>query len=464
MTPPELVTWALLGGVFLVAAALATVVVALIVQMRARPAAVHSATATAEQAKLAAEQQARAAQGQAKVSWQWYEAAVAEAGNLVDRLRALTDIEAKGHTDVAVPGLLHREFATLPLQKHLQAAEQQLREAVRTTRTRIGASARAGVRGTSDEVQMFLTRLQMKIDEALDDFPAHSAFHQSLIGIDHEATRALHSVQRLRILAGSWPGIQRADSTFREIVESARGRIGPYDRVRYTYLPQAGEAWVEGRVVEPIVVVLAELLANATSYSSDPVDVHVNEVRAGYRIVVEDSGYGMNAFQLEEAERLLSHRTELDAASLEDERKLGFPVIGRLACDYDIRVDVSAPSTSGGVKAVCLIPHSLITAAPSTHEPAEHAALERNDEPVHDQELAVVAPPSTNGRATTPLGLPKRQRRPDAAPPMPGPATQEAVTDTLTPEAASDGMARMRDAFRRGYDTIDNDTQGHSQP
>ncbi|NBE97236.1 hypothetical protein FE391_25940 [Nonomuraea sp. KC401] len=112
----------------------------------------------------------------------------------------------------------------------------------------MGSAARAGVRGVTDEAQMFLTRLQLEIDEELREFPRASVYHRSLVDIDHLATQALHSVQRLRLLAGSWPGIQRADCTFREIIESARGRIGPHNRVEYTYLPEAGETRVEGRV------------------------------------------------------------------------------------------------------------------------------------------------------------------------------------------------------------------------
>ncbi|WP_188196662.1 ATP-binding protein [Nonomuraea sp. SYSU D8015] len=486
MTSPELAAWVLLGGIVLIVVAVviaAVTLFALILQTRTKPAAVQpagvqivpaaaeqarleaeQARLAAEQAKQVAEQEAQTAKAQAATGWQWYHAAVAEVEQLCDRLSAITDIEAREYADVTVPGLRHPGFAGQPLHKHLHTTEELLREAVQITRTRIAASARAGVRSTADEVQMFLTRLQIKIDEALNQFSPDSPYTQSLIGIDHEATLARHSVQRLRILAGSWPGAQWGDLTFREIVEGARGRIGPHDRVTYLYRRQEGEALVEGRIAEPITVVLAELLANATSYSSGPVEVRINEMSTGYRIEVEDNGLGMNAFQLEAAERLLSQRTILDVASLKDESKLGFAIIGRLASEFGISVSVSHRSTYGGVKATCLIPRAFITPAPPAQEPAEPAVAPHPAQPAQDQPLAAVSPSTANGNATTPLGLPRRRRRTDAVPSSPGLLPQEAITDTLTPEDASDGFARLQNALRQGNNPTDHDTQGHVQP
>ncbi|MFI0219786.1 hypothetical protein [Streptomyces lydicus] len=49
--------------------------------------------------------------------------------------------------------------------------------------------------------------------------------------------------------------------------------------MNYTYLPDVGKKYVEGRVVEPIAVALAELMINATTYSSDEVTVYVQQVQ-----------------------------------------------------------------------------------------------------------------------------------------------------------------------------------------
>ncbi|WP_051842879.1 MULTISPECIES: sensor histidine kinase [Streptomyces] len=401
-----------------------------------------------------------ALQEQLTTNWHWYEAVREEFHHLVEqRLPAVLDVEARRHPGVLVPGLASEMLSGTEFDKFHQAVVEMVRETVTVTREGIGRSARAGVRGTADEVQTFLTKLQMKIDEELGKHSQASAYHQSLIEIDHFATRALHMVQRLRILAGSWPGTQRANATFREIIESARGRIGPYDRVNYTYLPDVGEQYVEGRVVEPIAVALAELMINATTYSSDEVTVYVQRVQAGYRIVVEDTGLGMNPYQLADAERLLSHKVLLDAAGLEDERKLGFAVIGRLSYDYKFRVDVGAPSASGGVKAVLLVPSALMGEPPKTVEP-EHApvapsapvaalAAPAPEPPAHPPVEATARP----APRTTVSGLPKRTPR-NLMPPPQGP-TQEALTDSADPDALTAGFDSLNQAFRTGYEATE---------
>lgn len=402
------------------------------------------------------------ARRQAETNRQWYAAAIEESGHLLQRLQAAADEQARGYTGVSVPGLLHPGFKDSLLAKHHQSAIDLLGETIRATRDDLDRSARTGVRGMADEVQMYLARLQMKIDEAFQDFPTQTPFHQTLVDLDALTTWSLHAVQRLRVLTGSWPGMQRADCTLREIVEGARGRISAYNRVDYTYLPDVGEQYVEGRVVEPITIALTELLSNAATYSSDRVGVYVTAVPAGLRIVVEDAGYGMNAFQLAEAERQLSGRADLDVAGLADERKLGFAVIGRLAHDYGFRVDVSAPSGSGGVKAVCLIPSSVINPAPAGQTPPSGAR--RGDEtPTAPQPPAVTSTALAPAMATTPQGLPKRERRQEPATPRPAVATQEALTDTRSPEEAAAGLETLRRAFTTGLTADAADPEGNAQ-
>lgn len=408
--------------------------------------------AAAEQSKL---------RNQLAMNWKWYKASSDELRHLVEqRLPALLNSEARRHPGVVVPGLANPLLSGTEFEKLHQAAVDLLREAVVATREGIGRSARAGVRGAADEAQTFLTKLQMKIDEELSKHPQASAFHQSLIEIDHFATRGLHMLQRLRILAGSWPGTQRANATFREIIESARGRIGPYDRVNYTYLPDIGELYVEGRVVEPIAVALAELMINATTYSSGDVTVYVQRVQAGYRIVVEDTGLGMNPFQLADAERLLSQSTLLDVTSLEDERKLGFAVIGRLAHDFRFRVDVGGPSASGGVKAVLLVPSGLMGEPPVASVPDE--APRNCSAPALSAEVLAspqMEAPGASTQRTTVSGLPKRQPR--HLMPSPQGPTQEALTESADPEVLSAGFDNLHQAFRTGYAVTD--TEGHQQ-
>ncbi|MEW9555605.1 hypothetical protein [Nonomuraea sp. NPDC050783] len=522
MMTPDLLVGALLGAVL--AAVLFVLTGALVWQARAKRAAYRARDAarrearSAEQKAGAARKNADAAQQQAEINKQWYDAAVAEFGRLVDRLRAVADIEA-GHPAVEVPGLLHECLAGTAVAAHCREAESLFEERAAAIRADVAAAARSGVRGIADTAQAALTRLQIKIDEELDDHAGSPRYHQGLVEIDHLSTQALHSLQRLRILAGSWPGVQREDCTFREIIESARGRIGPYQRVDYTYHPDAGEVMVEGRVAEPIIVALAELLDNATAYSDDRVDIYVQAVQAGYRVVVEDRGLGMNTFQRAEAEQLLSSDTPMDAAALKDERRLGFAVTGRLAHDYGFRVDVGAPSSSGGVKAVCLVPTHMIIHVPSDAADPARAGTAAAFGPDHPDwavlpEVTVppepAAPPPPDlaaGRAprlfppeeaeepgeweeqgaweesreqgeweesrepgerggvplTTASGLPKRRGQRPVAPHQQVPAAQRPMTDALAPDDDDAGMGSIFEALRAAYADRDTD-QGQPQP
>jgi hypothetical protein len=356
---------------------------------------------------------------------------------------ALVDALARGHRGVPVPGLRHEFLAGTPVDRAHQAVRGMLQEALMLTREQIGLSARSSVRDIIDEGQTGLHRCQLTVVEEMDRYPEGTAYHQSLMGIDHLVTQALHTLQRTRILAGSWPGLQRADCTFREVVESARGRIDAYLRVSYNYDGGSGETWLEGRVVEPVTVALTELLSNATAYSDGKVFVEVQPYQTGYCIVVDDGGLSMNAYQREEAARQLSQRTMLDVTALQDTRQLGFAVIGRLAGEYGFAADVSSTSPYGGVRAVLRIPRDLFGYGPTEEEveAERRAATSRITAPV------VAAEPSGEGvpdgspaAGPSGTGLPQRRRR------APRPAvrtTAGAPAPGEDPDAFSQGFAHL---------------------
>ncbi|MFD3524536.1 histidine kinase [Streptomyces sp. NPDC058653] len=421
-----------------------------------------SASARTAELRQECERQHREAEAAAG----WYRSAVAEAEHLWKvRLPAVIEAEVHRHPGVVVPALLNpglqgTAFETL----HREVAELLL-TTVEASRTKVVRSARAGVRGIADEAQTHLARLQDTITEELTKHAEASEYHAGLFAIDRAGTRALHALQRLRVLAGSWPGMLRADATFREVVESARGRIGPYDRVAYNYQPETGEQLIEGRVIEPIAIALAELMENGASCSPAQVDVYLLKETNGFQVVIADGGGGMNSFQRDAAARILSGRTVLDVTALEDERKLGFPVVALLSQEYGFRADVSAPSIRGGVKAVLFVPSRLFAPAPrDTNRNPAPAVLDRSDAlpaelPAAPAEPAVADEQSALG-STTVSGLPKRRRvlRPEPLPEQPG---QEPLTDTYDPQAIDAGFGHLTGALREAYDSTEetNDDQ-----
>ncbi|WP_330351789.1 histidine kinase [Streptomyces sp. NBC_00582] len=378
------------------------------------------------------------------------------------RMPALVNAAARGQRGVTVPGLSVGYLAGTPIDGYHRAVLGLCDEAISITRDRIGLAARSSVRDIIDEAQTYLVRCQMKAVEEMDRYPEGTAYHQSLMDLDHLVTRALHTLQRTRILTGSWPGLQRADCTFREIVESARGRIDALLRVNYTYEPGTGEVWVEGRVVEPITVALTELLSNATAYSDGKVSVEVQQIQTGYCIVVDDAGLNMNVYQRQEAAQLLTQRTVLDVTSLPDTQHLGFPVIGRLASEYGFNADVSSTSPFGGVRAVLRVPRDLLGHGPTDEEreaERQAAAASVVSQPlIPEQQLSPDGFGNSSDDSDSP-GLPQRRRRSPrhastALPRASEPAPPE------DPDAFLEGFANLTAAIREG----ENDQTEGEQP
>ncbi|MEU5958197.1 ATP-binding protein [Streptomyces sp. NPDC047525] len=402
----------------------------------------------------------------AQRNYRFFNAVIDETRHFVEvRLPALVDAEARRHPGVVVPEFKDPLLSQTSLPELHTLAAATVHEAIEVVRDDVSRSARAGVRAVAEDAQTALTRCHQLIDEELKKPPAvgpqepDDAHRQALIGFDHLVTRALHFVQRLRILAGSWPGIQRADCTFAEIIESARGRVDDYRRVAYTYLSDTAEVFVEGLVAEPLAVALMELVDNATSFSSGEVSVYLRRVETGYVIVVDDGGLGMNNFQRAEAERLLSQANDMDVTNLTDERALGFAVVGRLAQTYGFRADVSALSPAGGVRAQLWIPRELLGERPT--EPA-HAPGPSADTPPGQRPTATTTPnvdPSVVPGEQGLPALPRRDRRADIA--VTASVGMEAATDSADPETLAEQLATRRAALAKDLENFPATESGH---
>ncbi|WP_151772590.1 sensor histidine kinase [Streptomyces abyssomicinicus] len=317
--------------------------------------ALAAAREKAEAAELARQEQGR--------HWQYAQQVISELECLVERRLPQVVQELEGVRVPATAGLAHPAvFEGTEVAGYLSAAEGLVRGAGDVVRRGVEESARGALRGIAEEVQAALTHAQADIDDGLDDleltgggvYAGAKDLRSILTKVDHSVTMGVHSVQRLRILTDSWPGIQRASCTVAEIVESARGRIRHSNAVDYAYHVDTGEIVVDGLIVEPAIVALTELLANATAYSGGTVSVHVQRVSNGIRFSVEDQGLGMAPLQLEEAERSLAAGGAW-VTDLAEPGRLGFLVVGRLMSEYGLRAGL-APSAAGGMRADLLVP------------------------------------------------------------------------------------------------------------
>ncbi|MFE1783245.1 ATP-binding protein [Streptomyces sp. NPDC059506] len=348
----------------------------------------------------------------------------------VERLPALVDTLVVRYPGVVVPGLADEALHGTAFEEHHNRVLELCAEAVERTRRDIGDTALATVRDLTSLPQSHLVLAQQKILEQMD----RSADTQQLMELDHLLTLAQRQVQRLRILSGAWPGIQRDTCTLGEIVESARGRTEDYARVTYVYLSNTGQAWVVGSVAEPLAVALAELLDNALSYSQGMVTVTVEAVQAGYCIQVDDRGVGMNPSARAAAAHVLKRQEALDITTIAQPPRLGLTLVARLCGEYGFQADVQTPSAYGGVRAVLLVPHELITDAPAA--PAKTDA----PEPTRAASLAHTSAVTGPAGASAPA-LPKRRRRAPAST-MPRPVEAAASTPAV-PETLGRGIAAI---------------------
>ncbi|MFE9773773.1 sensor histidine kinase [Streptomyces sp. NPDC005931] len=308
--------------------------------------------------------------------------------------------------------------------KSVRAAQERAEEETKT----VLKSAMRTLQGLAAEQQLVLSRLQTKYGD--------SAILQDLLEIDHTNSQFGRRAQSIAVLCDGWLGGRRDTASVYDVVRSAQGRIRHFRRVEILSQVDFG---ITSRAVEPVALALAELLDNATSYSSPDtvVEINIRTVPKGICVVVDDAGVGMSDEERARAEKLLSSERASGVAGLGNPPQFGFAVIGLLCERFGFEVSVDSSSPYGGVRAVVLLPHELLTAMPEKRTPAP--AVRPAGRPVLEGGPDAVLPPST-----TADGLPKRRRkRPMAI--VPGSAA--------TPRAAGRSeseQAQIMGAFQRG--------------
>ncbi|MFD3335894.1 ATP-binding protein [Streptomyces sp. NPDC058700] len=313
----------------------------------------------------------------------------------------------------------------------VEAAQEQAEEATKT----VLKSAMRTLQGLAAEQQLVVSRLQSKYGE--------SAMLQDLLEIDHTNSQFGRRAQSIAVLCDGWLGRHRDVASVYDVVRSAQGRIRHYRRVEILSRVDFG---ITSRAVEPVALALAELLDNATSYSSPDTVVEINTrtVPKGVCIVVDDAGVGMSDEERTGAERLLSSNRVTGVSGLGNPPQFGFAVIGVLCERFGFEVSVDSTSPYGGVRAVLLLPHELLTSVPVQKPTAPPVTTPGVPHPhpgvPHPHpggpEVVPAAPPTADG-------LPKRRRkRPMAIVPS--------STSAQAPSRSDAEAAAIMSAFQRG--------------
>ncbi|MEV5106930.1 ATP-binding protein [Streptomyces massasporeus] len=328
------------------------------------------------------------------------------------------------HSHVTVPGPLNPQLAGSPLGFALDQVLNGLHTELAAQRTRIDAAAQAGMRGATREIQAALYRLQdalRGLQQRYDD----PELAQTLFELDHENEQSLRRAQIAAVVCGAWVGLAREESHLVDAVTGGQARLAGYRRVRVSNHLDAGTALVS-HAVEPVAIIVAELLDNALRHSAPDTDVVVNleTVHHGVCVTVDDAGLGMTQDERARAQRMVAGTDPILLTELGDPPRMGLAAIGQLTRQFDLSVDVTSPSPYGGVRAVLRVDSHLLTRIdPEELPPAASAPRSTRKAAGGDSGSGSGA---SRGSDAGPAGTPAVPRPVPAAPPHepePTPAT-----------------------------------------
>ncbi|WP_312878126.1 sensor histidine kinase [Lentzea indica] len=186
--------------------------------------------------------------------------------------------------------------------------------------------------------------------------PDHLA---SLFELDHLATQMRRNSENLLVLSGTTVNRRvTRPVAIAEVLGAAVSEVEKYARVQIAPTP---DMMVQGRVVNDLAHLIAELLDNATAFSKPTTKVTVRtiETRKGeIAIRIHDRGVGMQEDDVTEANAKLAEPPEVDVSVA---REMGLYVVGQLAKRHEIRVTLANnDDIEGGVTAQVILPMSLL--------------------------------------------------------------------------------------------------------
>lgn len=279
-------------------------------------------------------------------------------------------------------------------------------------------------------------RIQAEINRMREEIREMQFRHQGpgmlgdLMRVEHGINVAGRFAAALAVLGGGTPARRWLNpvSLF-DVMRAGAGPIYEYRRVEQQKVVDAG---VRGDVVEPLILILGELLDNATRYSPPAAKVIMNAelVATGVEISVEDKGRGLSEERRKRAEFLLHQGVDgvIDFEDVGESARLGLRVAGILASQISARVSLR-PSTCDGVRAVVFVPQDLLAPAPPPLGPpadSPHPALVASGQ--YAGPYAEPAQDDLYEYERGPGGLPQRRRRralpTHVAPPPPPPRPQ----------------------------------------
>ena len=240
-----------------------------------------------------------------------------------------------------------------------RAFDQVHREALRL------AANEAALRGNVNAMFVNLSRRsqslverQIRLIDDLEQGEQDPERLSNLFQMDHLATRMRRNSENLLVLAGHEVSRRwNQPVALVDVLRAAVSEIEQYERVSMNVQPGIS---VRGQAVNDVVHLVAELVENATSFSSaeTPVTVSGHLLNSGGVLLdISDQGVGMGAEEMAHANWRLDNPPVVDVAV---SRRMGLFVVARLAARHGIRVRLR-PATTGGLTALVWLPDETVT-------------------------------------------------------------------------------------------------------
>ncbi len=262
------------------------------------------------------------------------------------------------------PGRVDTRVQPIPIDSQdeigevARAFDQVHREAVRL------AAEQAMLRGNVNAIFTNLSRRNQSLIEGqltlitdLENNEADPDQLENLFKLDHLATRMRRNGENLLVLAGEEPG-RRWDQPVPlvDVLRAASSEVEQYERIEIEGVPEAD---IHGQAVTDLVHLLAELLENATTFSSPQTKVRVTATRLpDGRVMVEihDKGIGLTAEDFADINHKLANPPTVDAAV---SQRMGLFVVGRLSDRHGIRVQLRPSGEQAGTTSLIMLPDAI---------------------------------------------------------------------------------------------------------
>ncbi|MFJ9030004.1 sensor histidine kinase [Streptomyces sp. NPDC102274] len=275
---------------------------------------------------------------------------------------------------------------------------------------------------------------------------------KGLFHVDHLATRIRRHAENLAVLGGAISRRQWSRPvTMTEVLRSAIAEVEQYPRIK---LVPPIDGTLRGHAVADVIHLLAELVENATDFSSPHTQVllRAQHVTAGLAIEVEDRGLGMPFNEQKKMNGLLTDPDQVNVAQLLQDGRIGLFVVSALARRHGIAVRLQS-NIYGGIQAVLVLPQALLGSERTDERNGEHQTYgaqpqpqpqryEAQHQPRQPQPQQPHPPSQQPSPPPEPQPQPQNQNQNGPTPPQGTPAplpVRETGADRPTPAAARPG-------------------------